>query len=88
MGRLALQGLPDSYASRFRRGLFIVETVQSTTFYLFTEDAFDAVHHVLVFANDEREGIAGLRSAACAADPVCVGVGGGGHVIVNNMRYT
>jgi len=67
---------------------FIVEAVQGTTLYLFTKDTLDAAHHVLVFTDYEREGITGLRGSAGAADTVRVCVGGVGHVIVDDVRYT
>jgi hypothetical protein len=72
-------------ASRCR--LFIIKAVENATLHLRTEDALDAADHVLIFTDVEREGIAGLRGATGAADPVRVCVGGVGHIIVDDVRY-
>ena len=56
-------------------------------FYLFAENTFNAAHRILVFAGNECEGIPGLCSPAGAADTVCVGVGGVGDVVVDDVGY-
>jgi len=70
-----------------RRHLFIIEFLHRETFHLFSENALDAVHNVLVFTGNEREGIAGLFSPAGAAYPVRVRIGGIGHVVVDDVGY-
>lgn len=67
--------------------LFIIEALQHATLHLFTEDTFDAVHHVIVFTGNEREGIACLRSPAGAADPVRIRIGSIRHVVVDDVGY-
>src|SRR3990172_6588423 len=78
---------PGKFGIARRGGLRIIKALQRATFHLFAEDTLDAAHHVLVFAGYEREGVAGLRSAAGAADPVRVRVRGIGHVVVNDVGY-
>jgi len=73
-----------------RRRFGIIESLQRAALHLFAEDALDAFHHVLIFTGNKREGVAGLRGPAGAADPVRVRVGGIGHVVIDdvgNKRY-
>ena len=58
-----------------RRCFFIIEFLHRATSYLFSEDALDAAHNVLVFTGNEREGIAGLFSSAGAAGSTCTVTG-------------
>lgn len=68
-----------------RGGLGIIEILQLAALHPFAEHALDAADHGLVLAGDEGKGVARLRSPAGAADPVGVGVGGVGNVVVDDV---
>lgn len=66
---------------------FIIEAFNYAAFYFLAENSFDAPHHVIVFTSNECESVAGFCSAAGAANPVCVCVGGVRHVVVYDVGY-
>ncbi len=49
-------------------------------------DLFEGANHVLVVRGDQGEGVTGAFGAAGAPDAVDVIVGGGGHIVIDDVR--
>ena len=64
----------------------VVKIVESLASQRFAHDALQSPDHVAVVRRDERECIAGVFGAAGASDAVDVGVGGVGHIEVDDVR--
>ena len=69
-----------------RRGNRVVKVWESFAFDRSTHDAFECPDHIVIFRRDERERVAGALGASRATDAMDVGVGGVGHVEVDDVR--
>jgi len=69
-----------------RRGKRVVEVGESLAFDWSTHDPFELSDYVVVVRCDERERVACALRAPRAPDAMDVGVGGIGHVVVDNVR--
>ena len=70
------------------RGGRVIKVRESLTFDGSSHDAFEGPDRVSVFVRDQCERVTGAMSAACATDPMDVGIGGVGHVVVDHVRDT
>lgn len=69
-----------------RGGRRVVEVGESLLLQRMSHDTFESPNHILVFIGDQRERVAGALRASRATDAMDVGVGGIGHVVVDNVR--
>ena len=73
--------------SRSRRsGRRVVEIFERDLLKRMFHDAFERADHVVVFRRDERECVASALGTSCTSDAVDVGIGGIGHVEVDDVR--
>lgn len=70
-----------------RRRFSVIKVLQDTAFDPLAEHALDALDQGLVLTRNKREGVAGLRGPAGAADTVRVGIRSIGDIVVDDMGY-
>src|SRR5574341_1330547 len=68
-----------------RSGRLVIKALYGAAFDLFAEHALDAPDSGLVIAGGEGEGVAGLGGPSVAADPVRIGIGDVGNVVVDDV---
>ena len=69
-----------------RRGNGVVESFESLALDGFAHDAIQRPNHIGVFRRDERKSVASAFGASGAPDAMDVGIGGIGHVVVDDVR--
>ncbi len=69
-----------------RCGNGVIESFESLTLDGFAHDAVKRTNHIGIFGRDECECIAGAFGASRAPDAMDVGIGGIGHVVVDDVR--
>ncbi len=69
-----------------RRGDRVIKVREDFPFERMSHDALESPDHVVVFGRDKCKSVTGALGAPRAADAMDVGVGGVGHVEVDDMR--
>src|SRR5688572_13418390 len=68
-----------------RRGKGVVKIIQSQACERFAHDAFQSSNHIVIFGRDESKSVACTLCSARTPDTMDVGVGGIGHIIIDDM---